>query len=106
MSDGKGTENMRYNPTMLDAPRQDWQWYEERTRAADAAWLRSLTTADRWALLCDMFNLVHRNRDPNADWARLEKLRWQQKLADRQDFVEACLKLDAWRERMKQRGAE
>ena len=88
---------------MIDAPRQDWKAYEQRTREFDIEWLRSLSPADRFALYCDIFNLIRQGRDPKADEERLEELRWQQKLAARQCAVEAFQRLDAWRERTAQR---
>jgi hypothetical protein len=91
---------------MLDAPRQDWRAYEERTRAGNVAWLRALTAQDRFALYCDLFDLIHQSRDPRVDLDRLEQRRWQQKLAARQRVVEAYRRLDEWRERTAQRDAE
>lgn len=98
-------QGTKYNGGMPDAPKQDWRWYEERTRAADADWARNLTTADRWAMLCEMFEFVRRHRDPTVDWAHLEEVRWQQKLAARRKAVEIYRKLDEWRERNPQRDA-
>lgn len=95
-----------YNSLMLDAPRQDWTAYDERTRAADEAWLRSLTEQDRYALYCDMFDLIHNSRDPNADEAALEQFRWQQKLEIRRRFVEACQRWDAQRGRTAHENAD
>jgi hypothetical protein len=80
---------------MLDAPRQNWQIYEAKTRSADALWLRDLTPNERFALYCDMFDLIHESRDPTANWERLDQWRWRQKLAARRQVVEAFHKMDA-----------
>jgi hypothetical protein len=84
---------------MLDAPKQDWAYYEEKSRAANAAWLRGLSTEQRLAIYCDMFRLIRESRDSSADWDALERWRWRQKLAARQREVKAYRKLDVWRER-------
>ena len=91
---------------MLDAPRQDWSAYEAKVRAADALWLRELTTTDRFALYCDLFNLIHDARDPAANWEQLDRWRWRQKLAARRQAVAAFHKLDELRERTAQRHAD
>lgn len=90
---------------MLNAPRQNWRDYEERTRTVDAAWLRALTVSDRFDLYCDLFDLIHQSRDARIDLERLEQRRWREKLTARQRAVEAYQKLDQWRERTTQRNA-
>jgi len=84
---------------VMFAPRRDWTDFENRTRAAEIAWLRGLTPADKFAIYCDLFSLVHQVHDPRVDRHRLEQRRWQQKLADRRIAVEAFRKLDEWRGR-------
>ncbi|HKD36403.1 MAG TPA: hypothetical protein VKB78_06365 [Pirellulales bacterium] len=80
---------------MLDGPRQDWAFYEERVRPIDRAWLQSLTTADRWAIYCDMFNLIWNARKQiSGDWQRLDEQRWREKLALRLKMVDAFQKRD------------
>jgi hypothetical protein len=80
---------------MLDAPRQDWAFFEERARPVEAAWLRGLTTDERFALYNDMFNVIWQaRRNLEGDWERLDDLRWQQKLALRLRMVEAFQKMD------------
>lgn len=80
---------------MVDAPRQDWAFYEERARPANEAWLYSLTPHDRFALYADMFNMIwEARRNVDGDWERLDEWRWQQKLELRLRMVEAFQKRD------------
>jgi hypothetical protein len=80
---------------MLDAPRQDWAFYEERARSADQAWLRSLTPQEGFVLYADMFNLIWKaRRSLKGDWGRLDEWRWREKLALRLRMVEAFWKRD------------
>jgi hypothetical protein len=99
MSDGTlpqsyGTESTIMVSIMADVPRQDWAYYEAKTAAEEAAWIRGLTPNDRFALYQDMFRIVWGpDRDP-AVRQRLEDWAWQEKLAMRLRFVEAFHKLD------------
>jgi hypothetical protein len=78
----------------MDAPRQDWTAYRRLTAAHDAAWIRGLTPSDRFELYADLFNLIwNAPRDP-AQWERLERARWDAKLATRLRMVGAFLKRD------------
>jgi hypothetical protein len=88
---------------MLDAPRQDWAAYEKLAGPSDAAWLRGLTVAERFALYADLFNMVWDARRGPGDWQRLEQWHWQQKLATRLRMVEAFNQLD---QRTRERAAE
>jgi hypothetical protein len=88
---------MWYNVTMGFAPQQNWAAYEKLTRADHAAWLRSLTPQDRFALYSDMFNVIRAARDSRIDQDRLDRWLWKQKVAARMRQVEAFTKLDQWR---------
>jgi hypothetical protein len=80
---------------MLDAPRQDWAFYEERAKPVEAAWLRGLTTDERFTLYADMFNAIWKaRRTLNGDWERLDESRWQQKLDLRLRMVGTFQKRD------------
>lgn len=79
------------------APQQNWALYEERASEVDAAWLRRLSHSDRFAIYCDLFDVVFYGRDPNVDWHRVEAERWEEKLAARLRVTDAFRKLDQLR---------
>jgi hypothetical protein len=82
---------------MIDAPQQDWPAYERRSRQADAAWYRSLTPSQRFALYEDLYRIVMAGRQGPGDWSRLETWQWREKVARRLKEVEAYRKLDELR---------
>lgn len=91
---------------MSDAPKQDWAEYERRCREANAAWVRGLSTADRFALYADLYRIVRESRCAQGDWRRLEEWNWNRKVADRRRVVTALLKLDQYhRERATEQDA-
>jgi hypothetical protein len=79
------------------APCHDWALYENRVAAADAAWLRSLSSQERFALYADLFDMVLMARHNEQNQERLDRWTWQQKLASRMKMVEAFRKLDEHR---------
>jgi hypothetical protein len=87
---------MGYNGIMSFAPQHDWEGYAARTGAADAAWIRSLSLSERFAIYADMFDLAWeaRQSNPALDWQALDEQRWQEKLALRMKLVEASRKMD------------
>jgi hypothetical protein len=82
---------------MLDAPQQDWAYYEARCRASEIAWMRSLTPQEKFALYADLFNLIWSARRQPGDWQRLDDWAWRKKLALRDQQVHAFAQLDARR---------
>jgi hypothetical protein len=79
---------------MVDVPQQDWIAYESLARASDVAWVRGLTSGDRFTLYADMFDIVCTGRPDSTGRERLDRRSWQQKLAARQKAVAAFTKLD------------
>lgn len=84
---------------MLDAPRQDWAFYDAAVRPHELERLGRMTPAEKFALYEDMFELVTAGRIGTEEWARLEEMRWQEKLRIRNKMVEAFRKLDEFRAR-------
>jgi hypothetical protein len=83
---------------MLDAPQHDWSFYEAKTRGSEAAWNRKLTTSERFDLYASLFNTIwNARRNLPGDWERVEKRRWEEKLAMRRRMVDAFHKLDELR---------
>jgi len=85
---------MGYNLVMQFAPQQNWSLYRAMSAAADAAWIRGLSTAQRFAIYRDLYNAIWNARGVQGDWERLDSMRWQEKLAARRRMVEAFEKLD------------
>jgi hypothetical protein len=79
---------------MHDAPKQDWPMLERLSRSTDAAWIRGLTPADRFAIYADLFDLIWQARRDPGEWKRLEDWHWKHKLATRLRMVDAFNKLD------------
>lgn len=83
---------------MSFAPQHDWSYVESRSRESEAARLRSTTLAERFAVYADMYNMLWTARQSApGDWDRLERWRWEEKLALRGRMVEAFTKLDQLR---------
>jgi hypothetical protein len=82
---------------MLDAPNHDWDLYEKACRPAHIAWLRSLTPDDALALYEEFHSFVSSQTGDDPGLARLEKLRWEEKVAIRQRMVAAFAALDRMR---------
>jgi hypothetical protein len=82
---------------MFRVPQQDWAAYKALTAESDAAWVRGLTTSERFALYADLFDMVHNARRGPGDWERLDRWAWEQKLAIRLKLVDAFAKLDQLR---------
>jgi len=81
---------------MFIAPQQDWAAYQTRAAKEEAAWVRSLGTAERFAIYADLFATVwraHKNRG-RGDWEALDRWSWKQKLAVRLRCAEAYQRLD------------
>jgi hypothetical protein len=80
---------------MVFAPQQDWSYVESRSRQSEAARLRAMGPADRFAVYADMYNLLWAaRRKISGDWQRLDQRRWKEKLAMRLRMVEAFTKRD------------
>ncbi len=69
---------------MLDAPRQNWTVYKALTAEHDRRLARSLSMAERFARYEELFRLVCGQPRTSDERDRLEKSRWQQKLALRE----------------------
>ena len=81
---------------MVQAPQQDWVFYEALTRANEVQRLRSLRPQERFAIYEDLYRLISDGRRL-GDWARLDAWRWKQKTALRQRLVDAYRRLDQLR---------
>jgi hypothetical protein len=79
---------------MANAPRQDWTAYRKRVKQCDAAWLRALSTDERFALYADLFDMIWEARGNRGMGERLESWSWNQKVASRLRQVRAFAKLD------------
>ena len=79
---------------MTTTPQQDWPLYEARARKSDAAWVRGLEPAQRFALYDELFSAIMAARHGLGDWDRLERWHWKQKVATRLRLIEAFRKLD------------
>ncbi len=79
---------------MLDAPKHNWNLYEEACRPAHIAWLRNLTPDDALALYEEFHFLVADQAGDDPGLARLENLRWEEKLAIRRRMVTGFIALD------------
>ncbi len=82
---------------MIDAPQQNWSLYERLVGSVDAAWHRSRTPAERFALYADMFRIVASSNITDRDWPRLDAWRWREKLASRVLTVDSLRKFDQLR---------
>ena len=83
---------------MVDAPQQNWPYYNARAQASDAEWLRAMTPAERFAVYADVFNTLWVARQKvEGNWVRLDQQRWESKLAMRLRMVDAFAKLDEMR---------
>jgi len=60
----------------------------------DAAWLRRLTPAQRFAIYRDLYGFLLEARRGRGDWSRLEEWNWQQKVDTRLRVVSALAKRD------------
>jgi hypothetical protein len=79
---------------MITAPRQNWAMYEALAREENAQWIRRMSPQERFAIYEDLFNVIWNARRDPQEAERLERWRWEQKLALRLRAVEAFSKLD------------
>jgi hypothetical protein len=79
---------------MVDSPQQDWSFYRAQLQSSDEAWIRGLTTSDRFAIYKDLFDAVWNCRQELGNWGHLDDWAWNQNLAARQQAVAAFTKLD------------
>jgi hypothetical protein len=80
---------------MVVVPQHDWDYYEDRVRESDSAWLRSLTLSERFSLYEDLFDILWTaRRKMPGDWARLDQFHWEEKVDLRRRMVDAFSKLD------------
>ena len=57
-----------------------------------------MTPAERFAVYADMYNMLWAaRRNTPGDWERLDRWRWEEKLAVRRRMVDAFAKLDRLR---------
>jgi hypothetical protein len=82
---------------MLDAPQQNWAEYTNLTRSEDEASIRGMTVSERFSIYADLFNVIWNARRDLGNWERLDRWRWDQKLAARRQLVDAFNKLDELR---------
>ncbi len=82
----------------MDAPKQNWTWYEQKCRAEHVEWLRSLTPAAALRLCEDLGRFARRFTYDSAEDQRLGHDRWREKLAIRQRMLSAFVALDRRRE--------
>ena len=68
-----------------------WKIFEaefgHKVRSSDAEWCRGLSTDDRAAIVEDLYATARQAHEHAADWAAVEDLAWQRKLAERRRFV-------------------
>ena len=74
-----------------------WQWYEEKCRAEQLAWLRDLSIAESLAIYADMHRLAMSQQDDSAGTRRLEQRRFEEKAARWQKLRAVFLKWDQLR---------
>ena len=78
-------------------PRRRWAVYEERyaglARASDAAWVASLTPADRLAIVDSLLASVRAVRERAGDWEEVDARAWQAALEERAVQVTAFCRL-------------
>ncbi len=79
---------------MIELPKQNWKWYEDRCRREHVAWLRGLTPAEALALYEDFYRLAAGQQDGSPGWKRLEESRWEEKLALRRRIRAVLERLD------------
>jgi hypothetical protein len=80
------------------APQHDWTYLEGLVQPYDAASLAAMTPAERFCVYADLYNSLWAGRQRvQGDWAKLDEVRWQEKLAQRRRMVEAFTKLDRLR---------
>lgn len=79
-------------------PRRRWAIYEERygglARASDAAWVASLTPADRLAIVDGLLASVRSVRERVGDWNEVDARGWQAALQERAAQVAAFRRFD------------
>ncbi len=77
---------------------QRWALFEERfgprARASDAAWARSLSPADRLAIVEDLFRAAHAAHALSGDWDAVDERAWCDTLAERRRLAAAFHRLD------------
>ena len=79
---------------MIEAPRQDWQWYESMCRSDHAKWLRCLTPAESFRLYEELHDLAMSQMVSSPGTNALERRSWQEKLAVRRRLRQAFNELD------------
>ena len=83
---------------MIDAPKQDWTWYEEKSRGEHAAWLRSLTPVAALTLCEALRSFALRFTQGSPESERLEQEHWREKLAIRRKMLAVFVAWDRRRE--------
>ena len=78
----------------MDVTRHDWRRYEELCRAEHVQWLRSLTSSDSLAIMESLHSLAMSLQDGSPGQERLERERWEEKLAIRRRMCQVYAKMD------------
>ena len=77
---------------------QRWGLLEERfgtfVRASDTAWAKTLSPADRLAIVEDLFGVAYAAHERAGDWAAVDDLAWRETLAERRRLAAAFHRLD------------
>ena len=76
------------------APQQNWSLYEASTQASDIAWLRALTSQERFSLYENLFDTIWAAKQNLGNWEQLDAWNWRQKVVLRLRMVDAYRKLD------------
>jgi len=79
---------------MMEAPKQDWQWYEAKCRDEHRDWLRGLTQEQSWRLYKDLHRLAASQADGSAGLRDLEQRHWEDKVALRTRMRHVFAQLD------------
>lgn len=83
-----------YNESMSFAPQQNWELYRSLTDIHQREFLRNLSANQRFRLYAEMYQMVCGERRDGDQWRRLERRRWEQKLALRLRMVKAFAAMD------------
>jgi hypothetical protein len=77
---------------------QRWGLLDERfgalARASDTAWAKTLSPADRVAIVEDLFGVAYAAHERAGDWGAVDDLAWRETLAERRRLAAAFHRLD------------
>jgi hypothetical protein len=63
-------------------------------RASDTAWAKTLSPADRLAIVEDLFGVAYAAHERAGDWGAVDDLAWRETLAERRRLAAAFHRLD------------